>query len=128
MEGTERLVPISWPSARRHVAATRPAWRVLKGSCIISCSSHPTRCCSDSTRMEGTESGTREQLHERSRGVAATRPAWRVLKDWLDYQVLRSNTTVAATRPAWRVLKVYSLLTAVLEDQSLQRLDPHGGY
>src|SRR6266851_3615070 len=61
------------------VAATRPAWRVLKDE---------------------------EGAHRYAvvRAVAATRPAWRVLKDWI-IAIGATPATVAATRPAWRVLK-----------------------
>src|SRR6266567_1689992 len=109
------------------------------------------RCCSDSTRMEGTESENKIDAGGSAAGVAATRPAWRVLKDPGPTRSARS-IRVAATRPAWRVLKeqVYSrwqynhVVAAtrpawrVLKDTTpsrvndclrlLQRLDPHGGY
>src|SRR6266849_1472616 len=62
------------------VAATRPAWRVLKGSVLQSLLSSDLGC-SDSTRLEGTESGDHARGGVGSAAVAATRPAWRVLKD-----------------------------------------------
>src|SRR6266702_2042603 len=80
MEGTESLHPGAYDQNGRRVAATRPAWRVLKGLL---------------------------ELHSEVRSlVAATRPAWRVLKGqaWLLHP--RRDSVVAATRPAWRVLKV----------------------
>src|SRR5216683_927778 len=63
----------------RFVAATRPAWRVLKVSPHSGPVSPP--------------------------GVAATRPAWRVLKDSVRVSISHKCAFVAATRPAWRVLK-----------------------
>src|SRR5216683_1344349 len=60
------------------VAATRPAWRVLKDLiCLITFASI---------------------------AVAATRPAWRVLKAQQSGRPAAA-ANVAATRPAWRVLK-----------------------
>ncbi len=132
------------------VAATRPAWRVLKD---LSWSTSPSRrrCCSDSTRLEGTESlhiasrcsarprcsdstrleGT-ERLHPTEgcsahRRVAATRPAWRVLK--VNKIISFANAiVVAATRPAWRVLKGVASACLSVTRVGLQRLDPLGGY
>jgi len=59
--------------------------------------------CSDSTRLEGTESADEGDDIGRLFIVAATRPAWRVLKD-----------------PFITILANWELV--------LQRLDPLGGY
>ncbi len=54
LEGTERVYDDLRGEIKRRVAATRPAWRVLKDD-LSRCLNVFWPCCSDSTRLEGTE-------------------------------------------------------------------------
>jgi len=63
------------------VAASRPAWGVLKDD-NAEIGPLLRLCCSDSTRMEGTERREASALIAKTISVAATRPAWRVLKEY----------------------------------------------
>src|SRR6266704_2775565 len=103
MEGTERFIFTNDMSAPERVAATRPAWRVLKEA-------KQAMACGRGAR------------------VAATRPAWRVLKGRHGAGFGPHQANVAATRPAWRVLKDSCRYRGLLPGGMLQRLDPHGGY
>src|SRR6266567_2722331 len=103
MEGTERFIFTNDMSAPERVAATRPAWRVLKDLGLLLLSGFHLV-------------------------VAATRPAWRVLKEAKQAMACGRGARVAATRPAWRVLKGQSPGESASHLTWLQRLDPHGGY
>src|SRR6266700_3424905 len=103
MEGTESVVASIPRHGSREVAATRPAWRVLKEA-------KQAMACGRGAR------------------VAATRPAWRVLKGRHGAGFGPHQANVAATRPAWRVLKDSCRYRGLRPGGMLQRLDPHGGY
>src|SRR6266487_4531322 len=102
MEGTESILSFDGGSRRSVVAATRPAWRVLKEQMHTATCQFP-HGCSDSTRMEGTER-------------AAAR-----IDDLLKSSCCSDSTRMEGTEST----KSHRLCT---RSAWLQRLDPHGGY
>src|SRR6266487_2813278 len=108
------------------VAASRPAWRVLKGNMMMLKNVY-FGSCSVSTRMEGTESAKTAAAFTVLGLVAASRPAWRVLKVRLAvYCADREIRCSVSTRMEGTESPCPSLLAA--RPAWLQRLDPHGGY
>src|SRR5712692_7627452 len=108
------------------VAATRPAWRVLKVP--RTCRAwRGSACCSDSTRLEGTERRRMDQTGIPVGLVAATRPAWRVLKEVPSSCMIAcsggcsDSTRLEGTERSHADMNCWPT-------PSLQRLDPLGGY
>src|SRR6266699_3606566 len=127
MEGTESSSSVRQVISSVKVAATRPAWRVLKE--IISSSAVASRdSCSDSTRMEGTESGITCLCLQRLISRCSDSTRMEGTESRLPGPGAGCSCSVAATRPAWRVLKDERREIAVGGGQWLHRLDPHGGY
>ncbi len=111
MEGTERGATDASTSGEVAVAATRPAWRVLKAR-YIGGNPGSILCCSDSTRMEGTER----------------------TEEWYAFLVelgCSDSTRMEGTErslPRRRSFAGWCCSDSTRMEGTERRLDPHGGY